>query len=303
MNVFNKKVKKCTTEEELVEVLLAHEDLIKGRGGEKEESTTIARRREEANPAVSYCCTQQESRKRKATKHSNKPEFDPLTLVHTCRSCGSRDIYEDRRGGELICEECGTCEDNRITTDAYKCMSFDDYGAMKSTVDANTRKNFYKRINYFNELLLHLTGTQNKKIPEEVYRRVEKRLEGNAPICGKSVRWALKKEKLGRLYEHSYLIANRLSGNASLVELDHIEREVLCTMFKKLQEPFEKFKEDRKNCLNYPYILFQLFRLINREDLCEHVEMLKCAVRLREHDRLWKRVCADMSWNFHPVTT
>jgi len=301
--------KTFSSEEQLCEFLLGHsEDIKRAFGYETCESESVPVRETDeqqpgANPAVAYCKTLDETRKRKrhAPARKNKPLVNVDAMRPRCYHCGSHELHEDQEAGDLVCTQCATCTPDRLTTDAFKCMHFDDYGALKSSVDACTRKNFYKRINYFNDLLSQLLGRQNAHVPDEVLCACLDHLDQTEWITGKDVKRALKKARLGRYYEHAHLIANKLTDNRSLVDIDHLEEGILQKMFHKVQRCFDGQKGVRKNCLNYAYVLWQLCRLIGRTDVCDHLDMLKCKARLKVHDELWKDICAKLDWRYIPV--
>lgn len=258
------------------------------------------------------CQTLQESRKRKPNRlltetywnehHRRFPEF-------TCQHCGNKEAYDDHlKHGDTVCTKCGTCFKNGITDDAFKNMNFGDYRREKDYVDASINKNVYERSNYFANLLSQLTGRKedHNKIPNRVYEAVKHTLKGTKreeDIDGPSVRAALKRNRMGRYYEYSFVIANRLTKNRSLLVLDHMEEEILMSSFQRMQITYENIKNNRKNLLSYSYVMFQLFRLIYREDLCRYVDMLRCKKRLAEHDRIWKHLCGILGWKFRPVVT
>lgn len=320
--------RQLSDEEAVTDALMAYSEEIMRLGGRRPPEPPEARSSSTSDPGdaedeprvVSYCRTLAEHRRRRRprTKTGDAFSYAPVSargnrpivtydmLRPKCYHCGSRDLFDDRDfSGDLICRSCATCTPDNITTNAFKCMHFDDYGAMKSTVDAGARKNHYKRDNYFGDLITQLLGRQNAKIPDHVYARVRQDLRDTCPTCinGKTVKHALKKSRLGKFYEHAHMIANAITGNACLVRLDHVEEETLHRMFRKIQKTFERHKGDRKNCLNYPYVLWQFFVLIGRRDLCDHVDMLKCQTRLRRHDELWRLVCQDVGWEYIPVVT
>ena len=86
-------------------------------------------------------------------------------------------------------------------------------------------------------------------------------------------------------------------GNKRVDDLtDRIEM-----MFKAIESPFRKYKPpERRNFFNYKYLLLKFFELINRPDLCIHLEYLKSKEKLRQHDEIWKKICADFKWKFIP---
>ena len=75
----------------------------------------------------------------------------------------------------------------------------------------------------------------------------------------------------------------------------------LKNMFEQVQAPFEKYKpSDRKNHLSYNYLLNKLCRIIEIEELCIYFPLLKSREKLAQQDLIWKQICRELGWKFHP---
>jgi len=251
-------------------------------------------------PVVSGCQTLQEARKRKRGRVHPSRRLDPPQEAR-CRYCGCADMVDDYKHGDLVCTDCGTCTPNSITEEAFKNMSYEEYGNT-----GQPRNNFYKKDTYFACLLSQLIGRQSANIPPHVYAEVLKHAPKEESLNGKSVKKALKKAGMGKFYDHCYLIANHLTRNASLIHVSHIEEDILHGMFKKIQNLFDSpvgdsFRGVRKNSLNYNYIIWQCFVLLGREDVCQFLDMLKCKRRLQRHDDIWRIMCLHLDWEYVPI--
>lgn len=218
-----------------------------------------------------------------------------------CQHCGAESLVKDRDHGDVVCTRCCTCHDDKITADAFKCMPYDDYGRLKSITDSTQRRNCYKKSNYFNETLKQLSGYLDVPQSRGLWETVRFQDYMYVPVTAEDIRNVLKRHKLHRFYKHAAGLAvmvNRAEGNAIPPSLDHKEQDLMRYMFEKFNRIFSVIRGNRKNSLNYGYVTFQLLRLINRDDLCGQISMLKCRSRLQQHDQMWRRVCEATGWEF-----
>lgn len=192
---------------------------------------------------------------------------------------------------------------DRITDNAYKCLSYRDYSSLRSSSDAQQKKNVYKKTNYFAETLTNFTARERVDIPEHVLQDIKKLLPSRelSTCSAVEVKSALKKLRLRKLYRHTWTIANLLSLDNAAVRLNHVEEDLLKYMFNRVHKAFYQVRGTRKNCLNYSYMIHQMLRLINRDDVCSNIPVLKTRFRVVEHDRLWEKICHMTGWEFMPL--
>ena len=76
-------------------------------------------------------------------------------------------------------------------------------------------------------------------------------------------------------------------------------------MFNEIQKPFEKYKimysPQRKNFLNYDYVLYKMLELLNKDEFLNCFSLLKSREKLYEHDKIWRGICSDLQWEFIPT--
>ena len=65
-------------------------------------------------------------------------------------------------------------------------------------------------------------------------------------------------------------------------------------------EPLKNQK--RTGFLNYYYVLFKLLDIMKENELLPHIPLLRTKQRLREHDRVWCKVCAELDWSYRSTT-
>lgn len=79
------------------------------------------------------------------------------------------------------------------------------------------------------------------------------------------------------------------------------QRETLINRFHRIQEPFEKYKGDRKNFLSYSYITFKFCEMLGYDEFLENLPLLKAPQHQIAADRVWKKICKDCGYTFIPT--
>ena len=209
-----------------------------------------------------------------------------------CSYCNNKNLISNN-DGLLVCTECGTTEYTFVENEkpSYK--------------DPPVETNYfcYKRINHFNELLAQFQAKEVTIIPEEVldaiYVEIKKeRIKDMKLITNSKIRQYLKKLKLSKYYEHIPYIVNKISGKQSPIMSREIE-DKLRLMFKEIQIPFAKAcPSDRKNFLNYNYIIHKFVELLELDDFIDCFPLLKSREKLYQQDQIWKKICDELQWEF-----
>ena len=163
----------------------------------------------------------------------------------------------------------------------------------------------YKRINHFNEWLQQVQAKETYEISNDVLQAVMEELHRQRVTCikeitTKKVREVLKLLKLRKAYEHVAQITSRLTGVHPLRVPPEVE-EMCRLMFIAVQPAFEKHcPTDRKNFLSYSYCLFKFFQLLGYDQFLDSFTLLKGRDKLARQDDIFKKICAELSWEFVP---
>ena len=159
----------------------------------------------------------------------------------------------------------------------------------------------YKRINHFNEWLAQFQAKESTEIPEDVFQAIlgDLRKERLGPnIKPAKVREILKKLKCTNFYEHVPYIMNRINGETAPVMSREVE-EKLRYMFKEIQPSFVKHcPKSRSNFLSYSYVLYKFCELLNLDEYLQCFPLLKNRDKLYNQDKIWEKICQDMSWQY-----
>ena len=163
----------------------------------------------------------------------------------------------------------------------------------------------YKRSNHLNEWLSQFQGKESVDVPDDIYNKILAELHKNRMYDLKKLsiidmKKILKKLGLQQYYEHITYILSKLSG----VPPPTISRETeekIRLMFRQIQIPFEKYRpKDRTNFLSYSYVLHKFFQLLELDDFVKFFPLLKSREKLKQQDRIWKKICGDLGWDYIP---
>jgi predicted nucleic acid-binding Zn-ribbon protein len=209
-----------------------------------------------------------------------------------CNECGTEMIFSANEA-LFTCTKCGAQEFVLIDSDkpSYK--------------DPPREVSYYayKRINHFNEWLAQFQAKESTEIPPEVYDAIlmelkKERIMDFRTLKQSKVREILKKLKYNKYYEHVPHIMNRLNGQTAPVMSREIE-EKLRYMFKEIQPSFQKnCPKERSNFLSYSYVLYKFCELLELDEYLASFPLLKNRDKLYVQDKIWEKICADLSWQF-----
>jgi hypothetical protein len=211
---------------------------------------------------------------------------------HQCPVCKGEMIICPNEA-QLSCSKCGNIETILIDSDkpSYKDPPREiSYYA-------------YKRINHFNECLAQFQAKESTDIPLEVFEQIysqlkKQRVVNMSTVKAAKIREILKKLDLSQYYEHIPYILNRLNGKKVLT-MDRETEEKLRFIFKEIQPSFERHKPaDRNNFISYHYFLYKICELLELDEFLHCFNLLKNRDKLYDQDIIWKKICADMQWQF-----
>lgn len=215
-------------------------------------------------------------------------------FVKKCQECNTELIIHHSEG-RYTCTNCGISEEIIIDSDK---PNYKDPVPDKKTYA-------YKRINHFNEWLSQVQGKESTHIPDDIYDDILKELQKNrftdlSKLDQEKIQNILKKLGLSKYKEHTMHIINKLTG----IPPPNFPREIedkLKIMFKETQEPYAAHKlPERKNFLSYSYILHKFCQLLELDEYLKYFKLLKSTEKLRNQDKIWKKICEDLEWEFIP---
>lgn len=224
--------------------------------------------------------------------YKHRKTTTPVDNICKVDNCGGEKILV-QNDGYLVCNKCGISDVVFVTTDKpnYK----------EQTQDTGTYA--YKRINHLTEILSQLQAKESTDIPQKVYdsifKELKKRKINKNELEMFKLRRILKKLELRKYYEHVPHILQIINGREppNFSRNDEIK---IKKMFKDIQKPFAIYcPKDRKNFLNYSYVLHKFCELLGLDEFIGYFPLLKNNSKLRQHDKIWKSICGYMRWKFY----
>jgi predicted RNA-binding Zn-ribbon protein involved in translation (DUF1610 family) len=216
---------------------------------------------------------------------------DGSNRIKYCINC-KIEKFLDVGKSSYICPECGEMEKVLIDED-------------------NTIKEYscYKRLSHFKEWLTQIQAKESPDIDDETFEMIVKEINKQKILDMDAIsnisREVMQKIlfKLGKshLYEHIPYIINKLCGKPPPKISPEIENKFY-QMFMQIQEPWEIYKpEGRKNIIQYSYIIYKFCELLELDELLPYFPLLKSPKKLMEHDKIWKKFCDYLKWDFYPT--
>jgi hypothetical protein len=161
----------------------------------------------------------------------------------------------------------------------------------------------YKKINHLNEWLAQFQAKETTEIAPAILDQIrtelrKERITDMSKLKPSKLKEVIKKLKLNRCYDHVAHILNRLNGISAPVLSREVE-EKLRFMFKEIQFSFVKHcPKKRSNFLSYSFVLYKFCELLELDEYLPCFPLLKSREKLYMQDKIWKKICEDMGWEF-----
>jgi hypothetical protein len=220
---------------------------------------------------------------------------DNQTIDVKCRHCNGINRTIRTADGCIVCNDCSTME----------CIIVDHDKPSYKEPPKEISYFAYKRVNHFNEWLSQVQGKETTDIPNEVYDKIlleiqKQKITNLANLTHAKIREILKKLRVNKYYEHTPYLLHKLTGRP----IPHLSAELedqLRNMFKMIQYPFlVHAPASRKNFLSYSFCLHKLVQLLGHDEYLASFPLLKSIEKRAAQDDIWRKICADLGWQFIP---
>jgi hypothetical protein len=217
---------------------------------------------------------------------------------------------------------CFNCDTFRVLNPDTAVMTCEKCGAETTDITNPERPSLkeppadshyyqYKRYTHFCDCLANLQGKESSVVPPAVINTVileikKARMEHRVDeLTEEDIRSYLKKhseKKYDRFYDHATQILFKIT-DIQPIQMSHEMEHNLKVMFIEIQEPFELFKNGRRNFSSYSYILYKFCQLLGYKEFLPKLKLHKNYLKLHEHDMIWKKICnymggAECGWEF-----
>lgn len=219
---------------------------------------------------------------------------DFVFQTDTCKHCNIGELIPVEHEGILVCNHCSK----------YVAYLFESEKPSYKEPPKEACFYAYKRINHFKEILAQFQAKETTQIPLEVIDNIKLQIKKERISLSKftntKAKDILKKLGYNKFYEHIPYIKDKL-GIKPPTMTPQLE-EQLCNLFMEIQGPYAKFcPDDRVNFLNYYYTIYKLCELLGQTQFLSYFPLLKDREKQIEQDEIWKKICADLNWEFIPT--
>lgn len=159
---------------------------------------------------------------------------------------------------------------------------------------------------HLQEWLNTFQAKESSEVPESIIEAVMEELyvktkaRDASQITQKKVRETLKDLKLRKYYDHTPQITTRITGVLP-PRMTPFQAEQVKLMFSAIQGPFTiHCPPERTNFLSYGYCLFKFCELMGYDEFLPCFTLLKGQDKLVAMDRIWKKICNELDWEFIP---
>ena len=216
---------------------------------------------------------------------------DFMFQTDICKNCNVGELIPVEHEGILVCNHCSK----------YVIYLFESEKPSYKEPPKEACFYAYKRINHFKEILAQFQAKETTQIPTEVIENIKLQIKKERISLSKftntKAKDILKKLGYNKFYEHIPYIKDKL-GIKPPVMTQQLE-EQLCNLFMEIQGPYAKYcPDDRVNFLNYYYTIYKLCELLGQTQFLPHFPLLKDREKQIEQDEIWKKICADLNWEF-----
>ncbi|AYV84994.1 MAG: hypothetical protein Satyrvirus2_5 [Satyrvirus sp.] len=223
--------------------------------------------------------------------HRQPSQYNKIDICNIDGCDGEKILSQS--DGYMVCKKCGHSE--------IALMSVDKPNYKEPTQDSGTYA--YKRINHLTEILSQLQAKESTDIPPKVFesilRELKKRKIDKNDLDIFKLRRILKKLDYRKYYEHVPHILQIINGKEP-PNFSRKDEMKIKKMFKDVQEPFKIYcPKNRKNFLNYSYVLHKFCELLDLDEYINYFPLLKNNTKLLQHDRIWKNICEYMKWEYY----
>ena len=210
-----------------------------------------------------------------------------------CTKCKNGELIKSFYDGIMICKKCHVI---------LKYLIHNDKPSYKEP-PKEISFYAYRRINHFKEILSQFQAKETTDIQPDIIENIKNQIKKErielSKLHNKQLKEILKKLGYNKYYEHITFIKDKL-GIKPPIMTAKLE-EILCNLFIDIQVPYAKYcPSDRVNFLNYYYTLYKLCELLGETKYLPFFPMLKEQKKI-EQDEIWKKICNDLDWDFHPT--
>ena len=209
-----------------------------------------------------------------------------------CMDCKLRKIVDYERL-TLVCTKCGLCEYYLVYVASYN-----------HTMQPLRRKCVYKRSDNFKVILNQFFYGGKKLVSDDIMETIKDEIHKETnilynyiiPIMIPILECILKRNELSMYKDSIHFIYFKLSGG-SFPHITQKEYNTILNAFNVISSIYDKHKpNDRKNFLNYSFVLKKLLIMLGKVEYAKYIPQLKTHSKQKELERVWELITKDREW-------
>ena len=200
---------------------------------------------------------------------------------HNCNHCIDCNMVKtiDYERSTLVCTECGLCEYYPVYVVSYN-----------HTMQPSRRKCIYKRSDNFKVILNQFFYGGKRVVPDDIMKTIRDEIHNETnilypyeiPLTIPILECILKRNELSMYKDSIYFIYFKLSGG-SFPDITPKEYNTILNAFNVISSIYDKYKpNDRKNFLNYSFVLKKLLIMLEKVEFAKYIPQLKTHSKQKE---------------------
>lgn len=191
----------------------------------------------------------------------------------------------------FVCPTCG-----------YAVKHFASVASYQENNRINVSQRYvYDKRSHFGDSIKKYQAKQNTTISVKVYNDLWEKIHSHdipiEKLTKDHIYEFLKLTGHSDHYEDITLIYCELTGRPA-PNISHLEQK-LFALFDEVDPVYERVKPTgRVNFLNGQFVLFKLLQKLRFPCREEDFYILKTREKMLEHDQIWKKICAELSWTY-----
>ena len=209
-----------------------------------------------------------------------------------CMDCKLRKTVDYKRS-TLVCTKCGLCEYYPVYLVSYN-----------HTMQPSRRKCICKRSDNFKVILNQFFYGGNRVVPDDIMKTIRNEIHDGTnilypyeiPLTIPILECILKRNKLSMYKDSIYFNYFKLS-DGSFPHITKKEYNTILSMFNVISSIYDKYKpNDRKNFLNYSFVLKKLLIMLGKVEYAKCIPQLKTHSKQKELERVSELITKDHEW-------
>ena len=209
-----------------------------------------------------------------------------------CMDCKLTKVVDYKRS-TLVCTKCGLCEYYPVYVSSYN-----------HTMQPLRRKCIYKRSDNLKVILNQFFYGGKKLVPDDIMKMIKDEIHNETnvlypyeiPLMIPILECILKRNELSMYKDSIYFIYFKLSGG-SFPHITQKEYNTILNTFNVISSIYDKYKpSDRKNFLNYSFVLKKLLIMLGKVEYAKYIPQLKTHSKQKELEQVWELITKDPEW-------